>query len=143
VIAFDAGQQELMLNAAWADSQGVPERRHRRFHVDLPVHFSSGEAEGMARLFNLSRGGAGLMVDARLRSGSPIQISCAEFTAAGRVRWVSPHSHQVGVEFLQFHDELIHSLAPRPAPQTKPACTETTSVEAGAGGGRRRGWRGP
>src|SRR5262245_47954342 len=40
VIAFDEDQtQDILLAAAWADGQGVPERRHRRWNVELPLRF--------------------------------------------------------------------------------------------------------
>src|SRR5438046_1568375 len=40
VIAFDKGEgQDLLLNAAWADSHDVPQRKHRRFQTGSEVAY--------------------------------------------------------------------------------------------------------
>jgi len=44
-VAFDEGQeQDVMLNAAWADSHEVPQRKHRRYATGNKVLYSQSEA---------------------------------------------------------------------------------------------------
>src|ERR1700761_4157084 len=45
-VAFEAGQeQDVMLNAAWADSHEVPQRKHRRYPSENSVLYA-GNGEG-------------------------------------------------------------------------------------------------
>lgn len=111
VIAFDAGQaQDVMLAAAWADGQGVPERRHRRWDLDVPVRFRTFEREGSGRLVNLSRGGCCLAVDAGTRSGARLFLVGDGFVAEGMVRWSKALDRLLGVEFARFHEDLVDRL---------------------------------
>ncbi len=60
VIAFDPGEpHDLLLSAAWAETENVPPRRARRFPLDVDVRFhpKASEAELSGRLVNVSLGG--------------------------------------------------------------------------------------
>lgn len=112
VLAFEEGQgQDLLLSAAWADGQGVPERRHRRFDLELCVRFRTFDREGSARIVNFSRGGCCLHVlDAPLRGGTRIFLAGDGFLIDGVIRWSHHGSRLVGVEFSRFHEELVNKL---------------------------------
>jgi hypothetical protein len=111
-IVFDAGQaQDAMLYAAFADSQGTPERRHRRLDVSLPIRYRIGNAVAPGRMLNLSRGGCCLEVDATLRSGTRLLVEVDGFAVGARVRWCRARSRHMGVEFDTFQDDLVTKLA--------------------------------
>jgi hypothetical protein len=111
-IAFDAGQgQDAMLNAAWADSQGVPERRHRRVDVSVPVRYRIGNAEANARMVNVSRGGCCVETDETVRPGTRLALEGDGFAAQGRVRWTSMHARVMGIEFSALRDDLARRFA--------------------------------
>ena len=59
VIAFSPGEpHDLLLSAAWAETENVPARRQRRFPIDANVKFRGAQAEERSgRLVNLSYGG--------------------------------------------------------------------------------------
>ena len=111
VVAFDAGQlQDVLLSAAWADGQGVPERRHRRADVTAPVRFRTLDREGHGRLLNVSRGGCSLEVDAPLRQGTRVFLVGDGFVIEGVVRWGKADNRLLGVEFARFHEDLLDRL---------------------------------
>jgi len=111
VVAFDAGQsQDVLLSAAWADGQGVPERRHRRADVVAPVRFRTFEREGQGRLLNVSRGGCSLEVDAAIRPGTRVFVVGDGFVVEGVVRWAKADNRLLGVEFARFHEDLLDRL---------------------------------
>ena len=115
VIAFDEGQaQDIMLAAAWADGEDVPERRHRRWNVDLPVRFRTFEHEGRGQLVNISRGGCCVQVDASIRSGARLFVVGEAFAVDGLVRWAKAHNRLLGVEFSHFHEALVEQLVGAP-----------------------------
>ena len=117
VIAFDEGQaQDMLLAAAWADGQGVPERRHRRWNLELPVRFRTFEREGSGRLVNLSRGGCCVQVDSEMRSGTRIFLVGDRFLVDGVVRWARSGSRLMGVEFARFQEDMVHQLLGPPTP---------------------------
>ena len=64
IIAFDPGEpHDLLLSAAWAETENVPARRQRRFPLDVNIGIRSPSGtEGSGRLVNLSFGGCCLRV---------------------------------------------------------------------------------
>jgi hypothetical protein len=116
VVAFDAHQaQDILLAAAFADGHGVPERRHRRWDLDLPIHFRTFDREGSGRLVNVSRGGCCLQLDAPLRQGARIYVVGGDFVVDGVVRWARAGSRLLGVEFARFQEELAARLVDVPS----------------------------
>jgi len=112
LVAFDDEKaHDELLNAAWADSHGVPERRHRRYDLGLPVRYRIGDAEGVGRIVNLSRGGCCLEAEHTLRVGTRLHLSGEGFAIDGRVRWAAGASRRMGIEFSRFQDELVACLA--------------------------------
>ena len=112
LVAFDVGEpQDMLLNAAWADGQEVPERRHRRWPVNVPVHFRSGDGEGEGVVVDLSRGGLCLEADTLLRVGTVVTVTGPGIVADGRVRWMGtkPRRH-FGVEFSRYRDDLVPAV---------------------------------
>ena len=114
-VAFDAGQdQEVMLNAAWADTHEVPQRKHRRYPVTNAVTYfgvepSSPPLEG--RMMNLSRGGCRVQGAAPLPVGTRLTIEAGGYKLDGKIRWTSP-SGEMGIEFLQpAADALLNKSA--------------------------------
>jgi len=106
VIAFHPGEpHDLLLSAAWAETDNVPARRHRRFPLDASIRFRDDrghEHEHRGRLLNLSFGGCCLRADARatkeLASGDRIVLlGDAGVEVPGVVRWA--RAADVGIEF--------------------------------------------
>ena len=115
-IAFDAGQsQDALLNAAWADGEDVPERRHRRYGVNGQARYRVADREGVARLVDVSRGGCCLAATLPLRVGTRVFVELAGAWVEGRVRWSSGQSATAGVEFARFQEELVALLVGEPA----------------------------
>jgi hypothetical protein len=103
-VAFEPGQdQEGMVNAAWADTYLVPERKHRRLYLRAEVRYAVGgseRAERPATLTNLSRGGCCIQTDERLPVGTLVHLTGAEFDSDAQVRWLrDPPSRELGLEF--------------------------------------------
>jgi Tfp pilus assembly protein PilZ len=114
-VAFDEGQdQEVMLNAAWADTHEVPQRKHRRFPVTSEVRYAAAdkpEASGHGRLMNLSRGGCCLKGTLALAVGTRVRLQAGDFELFGKVRWVTP-AGEMGIEFVApVADELFKQSA--------------------------------
>ena len=111
VVAFEAGQlQDVLFNAAWADCNGVPERRHRRWEANLPVRFRSEGAEGEGLIVNVSRAGCCLEAGTNLRFGSRVHLIGPDFETECRVRWSHPSRRLLGLEFTAFQDDLLARL---------------------------------
>jgi hypothetical protein len=111
-VAFDAGHaHEELLNAAWADSHGVPERHHRRYDLGLQVSYRIGDAEGQGRIVNLSRGGCCLEAEHTLRVGTRLHLHGEGFALDGQVRWAHASARRMGIEFSRFQDDLVACLA--------------------------------
>jgi hypothetical protein len=102
VIAFEPGEpHDLLLDAAWAEIDGTPVRRERRFPLDVDIRFApEGAGELSGRLVNLSLGGCCLRVprsqDAP-RVGAPLRLFGAKGTLAGVVKWSDGSCR--GIEF--------------------------------------------
>jgi hypothetical protein len=119
LVAFDDDQAHgELLNAAWADSHGVPQRRHRRYDLGLQVRYRIGDAQGRGRIVNLSRGGCCLEAEHTLRIGTRLHLEGEGFAIDGRVRWAKAASRQMGIEFSRFQDELVSCLTPSSDPST-------------------------
>ena len=106
VIAFDAGEpHDLLLDAAWAESEHVAGRKQRRFPMDVDIRFfsaRSGEIELSGRLLNLSFGGCCLRVtrpvdQARFTVGEPLTLISPRSRVPGVVRWSEGSCR--GIEF--------------------------------------------
>ena len=103
-VAFDESEsQAMMLNAAWADSQGVPQRKHRRYPVDDQVRYTSsdGAKEGVPGfLLDVSPGGCRLRGDVVLPVGAHVRVNTLGIDLDGKVRWTTP-GNEMGIEFLK------------------------------------------
>jgi Tfp pilus assembly protein PilZ len=117
VIAFDPGEpHDLLLSAAWADTDKVPARKHRRVPAHAQIRlawprFAEGSMIDLAkdaiaesadgRLVNLSRGGCCIRVRATVApsvgAGDRVAVVIDGIEVAGAVRWAQ--SADFGVEF--------------------------------------------
>jgi Tfp pilus assembly protein PilZ len=106
VIAFDPGEpHDLMLSAAWADTENKPPRRDRRVTLDLDVRFHAAaeEDELPGRLVNVSVGGCCLRVkrpwdQSKASVGERLTIIGRTARLAGVVRWSEGSCR--GVQFM-------------------------------------------
>ena len=108
-VLFDRGDHQEMLNAAWADSNDVPQRKHIRFSFETPVTLSSGGKMVEGRVLDVSSGGCRLRSGAELRVGQEVNLRVHDLELAGRVRWVTP-AHEVGIEFFRPSTELTNTI---------------------------------
>jgi hypothetical protein len=101
-VAFDEGQEQgdLLLNAAWADSHEVPQRKHRRYPTGNHVLYTgNGDAEKHAgQILDVSPGGCRLRGPHCLPVGSRIRVITQGIELDGQVRW-SAGGREMGVEF--------------------------------------------
>jgi Tfp pilus assembly protein PilZ len=105
VIAFDPGEpHDLLLSAAWAETENVPPRRQRRFPLDVDIRFhpteSSSELSG--RLVNVSLGGCCLRLarhaeQGNVNVGENLTLISRRSKLAGVVRWSEGSCR--GIEF--------------------------------------------
>jgi PilZ domain-containing protein len=110
VIAFNPGEpHDVLLSAAWADTEHVPARRTRRFPLDVDIRFhsTSGE-EARGRIVNLSFGGCCLRVtrgddQARAAVGEPLTLISQRSKLNGVVRWSEGSCR--GIEFQDEGDQ--------------------------------------
>jgi hypothetical protein len=103
-IAFDNGQaQQELLNAAWADSHDVPQRKHRRYigggevryaRIDRPDETVEGE------IVDVSPGGCRLKGALVLPIGARVRVDAQGLELIGQVRWVT-RGREMGIEFLR------------------------------------------
>jgi hypothetical protein len=105
-VAFDEGQeQDLMLNAAWADSHEVPQRKHRRYPTGSHVLYAAG-GDGSPRdgsthagqILDVSPGGCRLRGPHVLPVGARIRVIALGIELDGQVRWCAG-GREMGVEF--------------------------------------------
>jgi len=115
VIAFDKGEpHDLLLSAAWAETENVPARRERRFPLDVDVRFRGGAGdEHRARLVNLSFSGCCLRVPRTLEAnrvgvGEELLLLSDSDSLGGVVRWSSGHCR--GVEFSSDDEAAVKSF---------------------------------
>jgi Tfp pilus assembly protein PilZ len=105
VIEFAPGEpHDLLLSAAWAETDNVPARRHRRQPVDreigVRVAADSGAHSLAGRLLNVSLGGCCVNVAgcaSRVRAGDTVELVAAGTNAPGLVRW--QRADDLGVQF--------------------------------------------
>jgi PilZ domain len=111
-VAFADGQdQEVMLNAAWADSHDVPQRKHRRYPIGREVRYAvAGAPEKSARghLLNVSPGGCRLKGATVLPPGARVQVHAQGLQLEGQVRWSSA-AGEMGIEFSR-PDLVVQAL---------------------------------
>jgi hypothetical protein len=104
VIAFRPGEpHDMLITEALAETDQVPPRRHRRYHVDLTARVvSPSGGELAARVVNVSEGGCCFRVDLSNTDfdiGSNVDIYAGNFRASGRVVWTR-HTER-GVRFTE------------------------------------------
>jgi hypothetical protein len=102
-VAFNEGQdQEVMLNAAWADTHDVPQRKHRRYPgAPEQVRYSNLDLPGVVahgRIIDVSPGGCRLKGDKILPVGARVRLSTMGIDLDGQVRWATKGS-EMGIEF--------------------------------------------
>jgi hypothetical protein len=101
-VAFNSGQDhQMMLNAAWADTHDVPQRKHRRYANMSEVRYESPEWPGRTlrgRIIDVSPGGCRLKGSHGLPVGARVIVSALGLELEGQVRWSTP-GHEMGIEF--------------------------------------------
>jgi Tfp pilus assembly protein PilZ len=115
VIAFDKGEpHDLLLSAAWAETENVPARRERRFPLDVDVRFRArAGGEHRARLVNLSFSGCCLRVSRnvdglRVEVGEALQLLSDDNALEGVVRWSNGSCR--GIEFSGGDEAAVKSF---------------------------------
>ncbi len=116
VIAFDPGEpHDLLLSAAWADTDKVPARKHRRHAVEAAIHIRSAQDLLDGRLINVSRGGCCVRVRTsaphRIGAGTEISLVLDGIEIAGLVRWA--RSADFGLEFSPTEGEAVNEFLGR------------------------------
>jgi hypothetical protein len=118
-VAFDEGEQQtLMLNAAWADSHDVPQRKHRRMTIDDPSHgpvkyvrVGAGGELVTGQVLDVSPGGCRLRGDASYPVGTRIRVITDHAEIEGQIRWTTP-GKEMGIEFAG-PERVLEALLPR------------------------------
>jgi Tfp pilus assembly protein PilZ len=119
VIAFDPGEpHDLLLSAAWAETENVPARRQRRFPIDAQVGFRHPDHNGPAagKLVNLSYGGCCLRVARSLDHdafgvGKPLVLVSEQMEVEGVVRWATGSCR--GIEFQGVDSGAVEKFVKR------------------------------
>src|SRR5947209_3443604 len=103
-IAFNSGQDhQMMLNAAWADTHDVPQRKHRRYPKGSDVRYCCTETPSRVlrgRILDVSPGGCRLKGAESLPVGSRVTVSALGLDLEGQVRWSTP-GNEMGIEFAK------------------------------------------
>ncbi len=100
-VAFDAGQeQDVMLNAAWADSHEVPQRKHRRYPTGNSVLYGGNgqTATHAGQILDVSPGGCRLRGPQLFAVGTRVRVIALGIELAGQVRWTAG-GREMGIEF--------------------------------------------
>jgi hypothetical protein len=101
-VAFDAGQdQDMMLNAAWADSHEVPQRKHRRYATGNKVLYShNGQPANThaGQILDVSPGGCRLRGPHLYPVGAHVRVIAMGIELDGHVRWTAG-GREMGIEF--------------------------------------------
>jgi Tfp pilus assembly protein PilZ len=111
-VAFDQGQDpQLMLNAAWADTHDVPQRKHRRYPGGGEVRYAALEQPTQAargRILDVSPGGCRLKGPLALPVGARVLVNALGIELDGQVRWTTP-GKEMGIEFAK-PDLVVQAL---------------------------------
>lgn len=103
-IAFDEGQdQQELLNAAWADTHDVPQRKHRRYPGGGEVRYAANdkpERVARGRLLDVSPGGCRLKGPFTLPVGARVRVEARGIQLEGQVRWATK-ANEMGIEFAR------------------------------------------
>jgi hypothetical protein len=103
-VAFNEGQdQEIMLNAAWADTHDVPQRKHRRYPGGSDVRYAAQDAPQRAargRIIDVSPGGCRLKGAVAFPVGSKLTVTTLGIELDGQVRWTTA-GNEMGIEFAK------------------------------------------
>jgi Tfp pilus assembly protein PilZ len=101
IIEFNPGEpHDLLLSAAWSETDNTPTRRFKRLEVLRDVSLVAAADAVPARLLNVSLGGCCVTVPAQapnFTAGSRVSVEVAGTCAPGVVKW--RRSTDVGVEF--------------------------------------------
>jgi Tfp pilus assembly protein PilZ len=112
-VAFDKGQdQQQMLNAAWADTHDVPQRKHKRFTSGEEALYGLGDApSAMTRgeILDVSSGGCRLKGPIAFPVGARIKMAALGVEVSGQVRWVTP-GREMGIEFIKPGENVVQCL---------------------------------
>jgi hypothetical protein len=106
-VAFASGQdQQALLDAAWADTYDVPQRKHRRYDQRAPIAYRlDGGAESRGEMVDVSPGGLRVRAGAPLPVGARVQVRVLEEgldndELHGKVRW-SRGRNECGIELVR------------------------------------------
>lgn len=106
-VAFTSGQdQQALLDAAWADTYDVPQRKHRRYDQRAPIAYRlDGGSESEGEMVDVSPGGLRLRARAPLPVGARVQLRLLEEgldrdELHGKVRW-SRGRNECGIELVR------------------------------------------
>lgn len=101
-VAFNEGQdQQIMLNAAWADSNDVPQRKHRRYAGGGEVRYTPSadpSREIRGHVLDVSPGGCRLRGPRALPVSTRVRVTAIGIVLEGHVRW-STAGNEMGIEF--------------------------------------------
>lgn len=101
-VAFEEGQeQDVMLNAAWADSHEVPQRKHRRYVTGNNVLYAQAgqpTSTHAGQILDVSPGGCRLRGPHLYPVGARIRLTTMGIELDGQVRWTAG-GREMGVEF--------------------------------------------
>jgi Tfp pilus assembly protein PilZ len=116
VIAFDPGEpHDLLLSAAWAETDKVPARKHRRQAAQSAVSIRVDEGMLDGRLINVSRGGCCVRVRTtaphRIGQGTEVAVLLDGVEIAGRVCWA--RAADFGLEFSPSDSEAVSEFLGR------------------------------
>ena len=103
-VAFNSGQDhQVMLNAAWADTHDVPQRKHRRYAKASDVRYFSTDGREKpvrGRIIDVSPGGCRLRGSVSLPVGARVTVTALGLELEGQVRWSTP-GNEMGIEFAK------------------------------------------
>lgn len=100
-VAFEEGQeQDVMLNAAWADSHEVPQRKHRRYPTGNAVLYAAAgqQPTHAGQILDVSPGGCRLRGPHLYAVGARIRVVALGIELEGQVRWTAG-GREMGVQF--------------------------------------------
>jgi hypothetical protein len=103
-VAFNSDQDhQMMLNAAWADTHDVPQRKHRRYANSSEVRYAHAEQPTrslIGKIVDVSPGGCRLKGPVGLPVGARVIVSALGLDLEGQIRWTTP-GNEMGIEFFK------------------------------------------